>query len=592
MMRSGKLRLAVAFLTLCVLFWSLSSTALARGASEMARKALEKAERKQYEVAEALAHRLRFYDLTEASWAAKHFARLNLKGIFKGRGNGQMAPNATVTRAEVLALAIRLMGLEEEAKIESERDDLSFKFNDTGTWLDSWAKGYISAAVENGLIEDTNKPLNPWSAAKRIWVVETLVKAMGKAAQAEEKMDAVLSFKDVNRIPKDLVGYVAVAIEEGLITGYPDNTFLPDKPVTRAEMAAIADRFDVKFGTFKQQSSSRIHGVIESIDTNARTITLVTETEEENIDGQPSQTSKTIAAAETAVVFLKDKPAEFSELLPGDHVEIYLNELGEAEYIFAKFEKQELKAKVVEVTDTGLKVTVADTDDDTPYVIGEELIFEVPGETLVRFQGEDYVFSDNLIQPGDTVELKLHGTQVIEIIIEEQSELEFTGSVEKIENTPPTTVVYAKVIEIDENNPDFDVTEGSVIPLTVTSETEVRYRGNTVSVEELQVGDTVEVKIQGAHVTKLTIERESKEVEFKATVEQVEGNTITVKPTESKDLALELRQDGTLVLTILPETKVLSGRNEISPQQLKKGDLVEIKIENGNLIQVKLEKGD
>ena len=30
----------------------------------------------------------------------------------------------------------------------------------------------------------------------------------------------------------------------GIITGYPDGTFKPNKPITRAEFAAIAARFD------------------------------------------------------------------------------------------------------------------------------------------------------------------------------------------------------------------------------------------------------------------------------------------------------------------------------------------------------------
>jgi hypothetical protein len=38
------------------------------------------------------------------------------------------------------------------------------------------------------------------------------------------------------------VGYVKIALEKGLIDGYEDNTFRPERPVTRAELAALLDR--------------------------------------------------------------------------------------------------------------------------------------------------------------------------------------------------------------------------------------------------------------------------------------------------------------------------------------------------------------
>jgi hypothetical protein len=55
-------------------------------------------------------------------------------------------------------------------------------------------------------------------------------------------MNATLPFKDANKIPAGSVGYVAVAVERGLVNGFEDNTFRPDIPVTRAQIAALLDR--------------------------------------------------------------------------------------------------------------------------------------------------------------------------------------------------------------------------------------------------------------------------------------------------------------------------------------------------------------
>ena len=37
-------------------------------------------------------------------------------------------------------------------------------------------------------------------------------------------------------------GYIASAVDKGIITGFPDNTYRPEEPVTRAQMAIFLDR--------------------------------------------------------------------------------------------------------------------------------------------------------------------------------------------------------------------------------------------------------------------------------------------------------------------------------------------------------------
>ncbi|TMY87280.1 S-layer homology domain-containing protein [Klebsiella pneumoniae] len=55
-------------------------------------------------------------------------------------------------------------------------------------------------------------------------------------------MKAELTFNDSGDIPAEAVGYVAVALEKGLVTGYDDDTFRPKRKVSRAEFAALLDR--------------------------------------------------------------------------------------------------------------------------------------------------------------------------------------------------------------------------------------------------------------------------------------------------------------------------------------------------------------
>src|SRR5690606_5409847 len=84
--------------------------------------------------------------------------------------------------------------------------------------------------------------LQPNKPADRLWITTLLVKALDLEDEAKAKMNSKLSFKDAREIPAGSVGYVAVAVEKGIVQGYTNNTFRPNQPVTRAEIAAFLDR--------------------------------------------------------------------------------------------------------------------------------------------------------------------------------------------------------------------------------------------------------------------------------------------------------------------------------------------------------------
>lgn len=94
------------------------------------------------------------------------------------------------------------------------------------TWMAE--KGYVK-----GLTETT---FGPEVALTRAQYVTLLARTFNWELPASPK----LSFKD--KVPAYAQGAVQVAIAKGLVKGYPDNTFRPDQPVTRAEAAVILDR--------------------------------------------------------------------------------------------------------------------------------------------------------------------------------------------------------------------------------------------------------------------------------------------------------------------------------------------------------------
>jgi len=182
---------------------------------------------------------------SDVEWAARYIASLASKRVFDGFEDGTFRPRETITRVQAIKAAVQLMGLEDEAKSSKAMNaNLNFKDADKLKKEHAWAVGYVAVALEHDLFAETETMIQPNKPADRLWATTLLVKAMGKQEQAKEKMNAKLPFKDANQIPAGSVGYVAVAIDNGWIDGYEDNTFRPNKPVTRAEMAALAARVD------------------------------------------------------------------------------------------------------------------------------------------------------------------------------------------------------------------------------------------------------------------------------------------------------------------------------------------------------------
>ena len=59
-----------------------------------------------------------------------------------------------------------------------------------------------------------------------------------RAVKADEKAETI-SFEDADTVSEYAKDAVAYLYDSGIITGYEDNTFRPQNPVTRAEAAKI-----------------------------------------------------------------------------------------------------------------------------------------------------------------------------------------------------------------------------------------------------------------------------------------------------------------------------------------------------------------
>ncbi|GGF98959.1 S-layer homology domain-containing protein [Paenibacillus abyssi] len=238
-------KLAISSLAVMTLMGGATS-AFADGKEKGRDKDRKKGKEKHHQKAEIKIN-VNFKDLDEKEmeWAMEHIIRLASKGVFNGYEDGTFKPRQTISRIEALVAAVRLMGLREQAESAEEMStDLNFKDAELLQEKYPWAVGYVAVALENDLFFETDAKIEPNKPADRLWATTLLVKALKLEDEAKAKNNTKLEFKDARQIPAGSVGYVAVAIEKGLVTGYQNNTFRPNQPVSRAELAALLDRTD------------------------------------------------------------------------------------------------------------------------------------------------------------------------------------------------------------------------------------------------------------------------------------------------------------------------------------------------------------
>lgn len=180
----------------------------------------------------------------ESPWALAHVAELVQRGVFTGYEDGSFQPRQPVSRVEAIVSAVRQAGWREEA--ESERmKSRRLKAKDAGLIEEdyAWAVGYVAVAEQKGLLPTpAGDALRPGDPAERWWTTALLLNAYGLGGDAKKQANAELTFADAEDIPDAGAGYAALAAELEIVTGYEDNTFRPNDPVTRAELAALLDR--------------------------------------------------------------------------------------------------------------------------------------------------------------------------------------------------------------------------------------------------------------------------------------------------------------------------------------------------------------
>jgi hypothetical protein len=182
-----------------------------------------------------------FTDVYISYWGYDAISSLSGKGIVSGYPNGAFMPNNQISRAEFCAIMDKVLNLT-VAPDQAGTLPQTVKFTDvnTGDWFYQSVQAAVYAGIAKGYGDGTFHPNAPISRQE---IACVLVQSLGKSQLADANAQALTKFVDDHDIAWWSRGYIYVTLQQGIVGGYPDNTFLPGKETTRAEACAMVSNF-------------------------------------------------------------------------------------------------------------------------------------------------------------------------------------------------------------------------------------------------------------------------------------------------------------------------------------------------------------
>ncbi len=252
-------------------------------------------------------------------WAEAVIAEMYAKGVMKGYQDCTFKPNKPVSSLEAIVMLDRFLYGQPP---ESDFDSSGYLYDQFK--IPAWAVGYVASALRHEILlypelakVSRQQPLTRQDAAV------LAIRALELTSQAKNKKDAALAFTDSNQIDQEIRGYVELAFERRIINGFPDGSFQPVSPISRAEMAVLLSNLAKQLPYL---NSDEVSGLIKSVDPENTTVTLVYDNEKE----------VKLKLAGQYIIYLNDKPAALGELAQGNHLRIITSGAGQFTVVTAQ----------------------------------------------------------------------------------------------------------------------------------------------------------------------------------------------------------------------------------------------------------------
>ena len=163
------------------------------------------------------------------SWKHAGLASAVENNIMKG-DNGEIRPDDNLTRAELTAMMVRVLGAQGDKADIAHLVDVA---------IDAWYADYIKSGVAAKIITGAGNKMMPNDPVTREQAFTILARTF---VLASDNHDTVHAFDDAHHVSDWAKDAAAALIEKNVVQGGSSNDLRPKDNVTRAEYAAMLDR--------------------------------------------------------------------------------------------------------------------------------------------------------------------------------------------------------------------------------------------------------------------------------------------------------------------------------------------------------------
>lgn len=306
-----------------------------------------------------------FSDMTN-HWAREDVEYLATQGVVQGTSDTTFAPERAMTACEAVIFCSRTTGVSATDKTKIfQKWALTLQAIMPAS-LYSWAGEEMAICLETGIISETElRSLSQSDGLVKAISRETLAMYLVRAMQLEPMAKSLtsysLSFADASSVSQALQPYVYVLSSYGIVQGDQYNRFLPDRSLTRAEMAVMLRRamdFMSERGLYAELPAFTdyewVGGVITSVGTAADGTTLLTM---EN----PLSGTVSISLPASIMIYENNMLTNVSALRTGQYARVNQNARGTAQAVRLSGAMTTVSGTVSSVDQDRISLTVEGT---------------------------------------------------------------------------------------------------------------------------------------------------------------------------------------------------------------------------------------
>lgn len=214
----------------------------------------------------------------QGHWAERQIEQAVTEGWVDGYPDGSFHPDDTITQAEFTKMLLAAFRLTPDSETVTWMWNNKKWAHDKGWtvaietyypaltdmnthWLTK--QGWLKAAYASGVLipaDYDGGKYGPDLPVRRYTIALQTIRAMGMVSTAQKIATDDLTYSDNAQIQDWVKGYVKVAAQNNVMSGYPDGSFGPKRTATRAEaVVTVARALDYNRGDGEIQASMELY---------------------------------------------------------------------------------------------------------------------------------------------------------------------------------------------------------------------------------------------------------------------------------------------------------------------------------------------